>query len=95
MDKRALLLIPALLTACIWNETEPVEGTEFCQAAQDNLEALDCRNPDDTPMWINEDGEEFAVTCRIIQKQGGIFIDPECVATAATCEEANECPPTS
>jgi hypothetical protein len=44
-------------------------------------------------MWVNSDGETFDVTCRRIQEQGGVFLDPACIAESPTCEEANACPP--
>jgi hypothetical protein len=71
-----------------------VTGTEYCQAAEGNLESLQCLNPDGTPMWVNADGEPFHVTCARVQESGGVFINPRCIADATTCEEANACPST-
>lgn len=52
-------------------------------------------NPNNTPMWENADGEPFVETCRRLQDHAGIFVNPQCVADAATCQEADICPPSS
>jgi hypothetical protein len=46
-------------------------------------------------MWVNAEGEHFATTCQRLQNGAGVFINPRCIAAAATCTEANECPPSS
>lgn len=91
-----LLSISLLLIGCSCSPSpehpDPVSGSEYCDEAQFNLEQLNCLNPDNTPMWINADGEEFADTCLRIQEEGGIFIDPKCISEAESCEEADNCP---
>ncbi|WP_428264084.1 hypothetical protein [Haliangium sp.] len=76
---------------------DPAEPTtkgppDWCVAAEARLESLDCRDPRGDPMWENRRGERFADTCHTLQDEGGVFVDPECIANAATCEEANACP---
>lgn len=97
MSVRLLPLLSALLLGCACSPTpgpEDVPGTEYCQAAEDTLESLQCLNPDGTPMWVNADGELFHVTCERVQDEGGIFLDPQCIAEATLCEEAEACPTT-
>lgn len=43
-------------------------------------------------MWVNRNGERFAVTCRTSYEQGGVFLNPQCIAEARSCTEANACP---
>jgi hypothetical protein len=31
-------------------------------------------------------------TCRTAYEQGGVFLDPQCIAEAGSCQEANACP---
>lgn len=73
-------------------EPHGVGGTDHCAQAEARLEALGCRDRRGDPMWVNRKGERFAQTCRTIQEQGGVFIDPACIAGAESCEEANACP---
>lgn len=75
--------------------TPIVRDTDKCQQAHDNLVELQCMNPNNTPMWENADGEPFVETCRRLQDHAGIFVNPQCVADAATCQEADICPPSS
>lgn len=75
--------------------TPVVRDTDECGAAYDNLKKLQCVRSDGAPLWVNADGELFDVTCRRVQEDGGVFIDPLCVANAATCKEARACPPSS
>lgn len=65
---------------------------DWCAAAEARLEELDCRDPRGDPMWVNRRGERFRDTCRVAQDQGGIFLNPECIARAQSCEEASACP---
>ncbi|GAB4520467.1 MAG: hypothetical protein Tsb0020_39110 [Haliangiales bacterium] len=67
-------------------------GADLCAAAEARLESLDCRDPRGEPMWVNRGGERFAETCRKASNQGGVFLDPGCIANAASCAEANQCP---
>lgn len=69
-----------------------VEDTEFCLGAEQNIERLQCMDRAGNPMWINLHGERFSETCRVVQDEGGIFLNPRCVMEAETCEEVNECP---
>ena len=69
-----------------------VSDTDHCESAEERLEALQCRDRRGDPLWVNRRGERFRDTCRIIQEQGGVFLDPQCIAGAQTCEEANACP---
>lgn len=69
------------------------DAHDWCAAAEARLEELGCRDPRGDPMWVNRRGERFRDTCRVAQDQGGIFLDPQCIAHAQRCEEANACPP--
>ncbi len=44
-------------------------------------------------MWVNKKSERFEETCRIIQEEGLISINPRCVMEAESCDEAKACPP--
>lgn len=69
-----------------------MEDTDFCDEAEAKLEELGCRDRRGDPMWVNRNGERFAATCQTIQDEGGVFLDPKCIANAKTCEEAMSCP---
>lgn len=75
--------------------TPDVEDTDMCDAAEKQLEELECKDRRGDPMWVNKKGERFGDTCRIAQTEGTIFLNPKCVANAPTCDEAKVCPPTS
>jgi hypothetical protein len=70
----------------------PVIDTDWCEAADVNIEKLQCFDRAGEPMWINKLGERFAQTCRRVQDEGGVFLNPRCVATAASCDIAMKCP---
>lgn len=69
----------------------PVVDTDWCESAEVNIKQLNCKDPVGNPMWVNLKGEPFATTCRILQEQGGIFIDPKCIATVSSCKEIDQC----
>ncbi len=46
-------------------------------------------------MWVNKHGEKFEDTCRTLQEEGGVFINPKCITLSKTCKEVKACPPTS
>lgn len=74
------------------NPPPPPSDTDMCGDAEATLERLECKDSLGDPMWVNKKGERFVETCRKIQEEALIFLDPKCVANAITCEEANECP---
>lgn len=102
MKKKALLLVIAglFLAGCTkqYNyDPEPfttpeVVDTDYCVAAQTNLKKLECKRPDGVFLWINEKGELFGVTCQRIQDEGGVFVNPRCLAEATNCKEVEKCP---
>ncbi|ACY16366.1 hypothetical protein [Haliangium ochraceum] len=73
-------------------EPVAVGDTDWCLAAEQRLEELGCLDPRGEPMWINRNGERFARTCETIHSEGGVFLNPQCIAEAASCEEADACP---
>lgn len=70
------------------NGVVPVIDTDWCDKAETNLEKLGCTARDGSSM---SDG--FTEICHRVQEEGGIFLNPKCVATAATCDVAKSCPP--
>lgn len=93
---RQLALVALLVLGCSSTSrtpavTPPPDG-DWCAAAEARLEALDCRDPRGDPMWVNRRGERFAETCQTAYEQGGLFLNPQCIAEAAGCQEANACP---
>jgi hypothetical protein len=93
---RLLALAALLLLGCSSapkrsTVTPPANG-DWCAAAEERLEALECRDPRGDPMWVNRRGERFAETCHAAYEQGGVFLDPQCIAEARSCQEANACP---
>lgn len=85
-----------ILTGCPAPPKPPPEpkDTDWCKAAEQTLERLQCKDSHDNPMWVNKRGERFQETCEQAQIEGLIFLNPKCVAEAKTCEGANECPAT-
>ena len=93
-----LLGLAVLLLGCppepfVPDPTPIPEDTEYCGAAEERLEELECKDREGNPMWVNKLGERFGETCRIAQDEGRIFINPKCIHSAVSCEEANACPP--
>lgn len=64
----------------------------MCDEAEARLEELGCRDSLGDPIWVNKNGERYAETCRVVQEEGMIFLNPRCIASALNCTEANECP---
>jgi len=101
MKKLLPILILLVLTGCPSYVPQPVgptpvpRDTDACGEAGKNIEALQCLDPRGDPMWTNRNGEKFEETCRKLQEEGGIFLDPKCIASATTCEQITACPPSS
>ena len=100
MKNLLVLFLPLALAGC----PPPVEptgptptprDTDACEDAGKNLEKLQCLDRHGDPMWVNKHGEPFSETCRTLQEEGNIYINPTCIRDAKTCEEAKACPPTS
>lgn len=93
---RVVLLFVLALASCgphYYPAPAPVPvDTDKCQAAESNLQKLQCRDRAGDPMWVNKLGERFAVTCQKAQTDGRIFVNPACVASAKDCTTANQCP---
>lgn len=93
---RHLVLAMLLLVGCSSRpdpaQPEPPANGDWCASAEARLESLDCRDPRGEPMWVNRNGERFAVTCRTAYEGGGVFLNPQCIAEADSCAEANACP---
>jgi hypothetical protein len=93
---RHLVLAMLLLVGCSSRPApvppQPPADGDWCAAAEARLESLDCRDPRGEPMWVNRSGERFAVTCRTTYEQGSVFLNPQCIAEARSCKEANACP---
>lgn len=91
----ALLMSSFLLVGCPPQEPprppEP-KDTGHCGVAEERLEELKCMDRRGNPMWVNLRGERFKTTCERLQREGGIAVDPACVSTAGSCEEAKGCP---
>ena len=93
---RYIWIAVLLLTGCPPPPPNPipdVTDTEVCPAAEARLEELQCKDRKGDPMWVNKRGEHFADTCKKAQEEGGIFVNPRCISTAQSCEEAKACPP--
>jgi len=70
----------------------PQPDTNLCEAAEQNIERLQCKDRLGNPMWINKRGERFKVMCEQVQTEGGVFLNPKCASEATTCKEVNQCP---
>lgn len=82
-----------LIRACLPTpQPLPPEETELCDKAGENIQALKCLDRKGNPMWENLRGVAFAETCKIVQEQGGVFVDPSCIASAKNCAEVMTCP---
>jgi len=95
MKKLPLVALLALTGCPTQVEPKPApipEDTDMCLAAEQNLEKRQCRDRAGDPMWVNKDGERFQKTCETAQVEGRIFLNPKCVAGAATCDAAKKCP---
>lgn len=86
-----------LISGCVAHNdvivtTQVVPDTNYCYSAEANLRNLQCRDSTGDLMWQNKSGEHFATTCKRIQEEGGVYINPKCISNAKTCEELNVCP---
>jgi len=72
--------------------TPDVKDTDLCGEAEVNIVKLQCRDRRGDPLWVNRNGEEFEDTCRIVQDQGGVYLNPECIRDATSCAEVLACP---
>lgn len=70
----------------------PPTDTSACGAAGQQLEALQCKDREGHPMWINLDGVPFKKVCEDAQQDGRAALRPECIAVAKSCAEAFQCP---
>jgi hypothetical protein len=70
------------------NGPNEVVDTDWCPKAELNLKKLQCKARDGSFMH-----ENFTSICEEIQEEGGIFVNPRCVATSSTCDEIKKCPP--
>ncbi|EYF07652.1 Hypothetical protein CAP_8153 [Chondromyces apiculatus DSM 436] len=94
---RIVVVLAALFLGCgprQDGEMQPpvVPDTDLCGAAEARLEALQCKDPRGQPMWVNRLGERFGETCRVTQKEGGVFLNPGCIAKVNACSEVDACP---
>jgi len=87
----ALAIVGCRITDPI-SPTPNVKDTDLCGEAEVRIIELQCKDRRGDPMWINRNGEKFEDTCRIAQKEGGIFLNPKCVRGAKTCAEMRNCP---
>ncbi|HSN97966.1 MAG TPA: hypothetical protein VLS89_06695 [Candidatus Nanopelagicales bacterium] len=93
---RLSFFLALLLAGCPRQGEQPlvtpvVPDTDWCREAEIRLEALACKDPRGEPMWVNRRGERFAETCRVTQKEGGVFLNPRCIAQVEACSEVDAC----
>jgi hypothetical protein len=69
------------------NGSDEVVETNWCPKAESNLEKLKCKARDGSLMYI-----DFTASCVRLQEDGGIFVNPKCIATSTTCEKIKKCP---
>jgi len=91
------LLLLLLLTNCGRQGVKPAPtptptDTGHCLQAEQKLKRLQCKDRAGDPMWVNRHGERFRDTCKTAQEEGGIFLNPKCIANARSCTEVNQCP---
>ena len=96
MKKLSTLVVALLISGCpppvVPNPPPTPVDTDMCEAAEQNLERLSCKDSHGNPMWVNKRGERFQETCRMAQEEALIFLDPRCVSESTTCTGANSCP---
>lgn len=101
MKKLLPTLFLLVLTGCPSTTPQPTgptpvpRDTDACEDAGKNLKTMQCRDRHGNPMWENKHGEPFSETCRTLQEEGNIYINPTCIRDSKTCDEAKACPPTS
>jgi len=88
----ALLALPGC-PAPVEPKPAPIpKDTDMCLAAEQGLERMQCLDRAGDPMWVNRNGERFRQICENAQLEGRVFLNPRCVADAATCDAAKKCP---
>jgi hypothetical protein len=65
--------------------TPVVVDTDLCDVAEANLKALHC--PEGEP---TKRGERFGDVCRELHA-AGIFVNPRCLSTIASCSDVDVC----
>lgn len=89
------LPITILIISCLQSDqpkprpTPIVVDSEYCQAAQENLQKLKCPEGATLP-----NGDTFKKFCETTQK-AGIFINPHCLSTITSCSLVDQCTGTS
>jgi hypothetical protein len=66
-------------------EIPEVKGSEWCDDAEKNLLALGCEEGQPTKR-----GKSFTEFCIDTQKNGGIDLNPKCLATIKSCDEIDK-----
>jgi hypothetical protein len=94
--KRFAVVVALALAGCpepVVPKPAPIpEDTDWCGAAEQRLEELQCKDMRGDPMWVNKNGERFKQTCETAQEEGRVALNPRCIAEAPSCEEAKRCP---
>jgi hypothetical protein len=62
-----------------------VKGSEWCDEAEKNLLALGCEEGQPT-----KKGKSFTDFCVETQKEGGIDLNPKCLASIKRCDEIDK-----
>jgi hypothetical protein len=62
-----------------------VKGSEWCDEAEKNLLALGCEEGRPTKR-----GKSFTEFCLETQQDGGIDLNPQCLATIKSCDEVDK-----
>jgi hypothetical protein len=66
-------------------EIPQVQGSEWCDDAEKNLLGLGCEEGQPT-----KKGKSFTEFCLDTQKNGGIDLNPKCLATIKSCDEIDK-----
>lgn len=92
--KKLLVLLPLLLAACPNNNLpppHPVVDTDMCEAAEQNLLKLECKDRRGRLLGgPNLHDEPFRQTCKNTQ-DSAVWLNPRCLSTIKDCKEVDGC----
>ena len=100
MKNAVIILICLLLVGCPELDlTDPAkpptpipDDVRLCEAVENKLKELQCKDKEGKLMWNRTSDESFSVTCKVLIEAGLIRLNLKCMMEEKTCKGINQCP---